>query len=248
MKNFGAIILAAGKGKRMNSDGTNKVVLPLGEKPMILHAVAFVKSLDLSPIVAVVGFAKESVQNILKEEQIIFAIQQEQLGTADALSKGVEVLPENIEHVLVIQGDDAFFYREENRVLVQKLIHKHIEMNSSVTFLTIELEDPFGIGRIIRDENGNVIKIIEEKDASEVQRQIKEVNSGCYVFETKFLKKYLPQVRKSSVTGEYYLVSLVDLAAKNNETIVAVEGGKIAWRGVNTPAELEEARKLYSQN
>lgn len=248
MKNFGAIILAAGKGKRMKSKTLNKVVLPLGDRPMIMHVVEFIKDLGIHTIVVVVGFAKSSVEKTLNGTSIIYAVQRKRLGTGHALLKAVEKLPKSIDNILLTQGDDAFFYRRENLHLIKKLIRKHFETMSSVALLTIELENPFGVGRILRNSSGKILKIIEEKDASSKQREIKEVYSGCGVYNVVFLKKYLKKIKKSSVTGEYYLVSLIDLAVKNNETIVSVEAGKIAWRGVNTPRELEEARKLYLQN
>lgn len=248
MKNIGAIILAAGKGKRMNSKNLNKVVLPLGDRPMIMHVVEFIKDLGIHTIVVVVGFAKKSVEKTLNGTSIIYAVQRKRLGTGHALSKAVEKLPKSIENILLTQGDDAFFYRKENLHFVEKLIKKHFETSSSVTILTIELDNPFGVGRILRNSSGKILKIVEEKDATDVQREIKEVYSGCGVYNVAFLKKYLKLIKKSSVTGEYYLISLIDLAAKNGELIAAVEAGKIPWRGVNTPQELEIARKLYLQN
>ena len=243
MNKLAGVILAAGKGTRMKSKTFNKVTLELGGKPMIKHAVELVQSLKLSPIVIVVGFAKDSVKKLIPGN-IIFAEQKKRLGTAHAVSGALKVLPQDISDVLVIQGDDSVFYKKE---MLQQLVNSHIENNNAITFLTVEVSNPFGLGRIIRDRNGEVLAIVEEKDATRPERQIKEINPACYVFNLRFLKKYLPKVPKSTVSGEYYLVSLIDIAIKNKQKLQDVEGGFIPWRGVNTRKELEEAQNMYSK-
>ena len=244
-RKIAAIILAAGKGKRMQMDGANKVTAQLAKKPMIQHIVDFMKKISIQTIVVVVGHEKETVMSSLSGESIIFAEQKDLLGTGDAVSSALEVLPEDITDVVVVYGDDAVLYSEKNIAIVNKLFHVHNETNDVMTFLTIEQENPFGLGRIVRDENGKIQAIVEEKDATEEQRKIQEINPGCFVFSVSFLKKYLPMVEKSPVTGEYYLTSLIDLAIQHGELVDTLQGGKLAWRGVNTKEELEEAERLY---
>lgn len=243
---IGAIILAAGKGKRMKAKHVNKVAMLLADKPMILHEIHFLEALGIAPIVVVVGFAKDSVKEILKEKSVIFAEQTKRLGTAHAVASAVKKLPEGIENVLVIQGDDSVFYRESTKATIQKLINTHISTEAAVTFLTVELDNPFGLGRIVRDKDGSVIGIVEEKDATLEQQEIREINPACYVFSVAFLKKFLPKVGKSLVTGEYYLTSLLDVAFRNNQKVQTFAGGRIPWRGVNTPLELLEAEKILT--
>jgi bifunctional UDP-N-acetylglucosamine pyrophosphorylase/glucosamine-1-phosphate N-acetyltransferase len=241
--NVGAIILAAGRGKRMQSKSVNKVALSLADKPMILYTVDLLSKLKIKNIIVVVGFAKNSVTQILKRK-VVFVEQKKRLGTAHAVSCAVlKVLPE-IKNVLVLNGDDSAFYSEQ---IIKKLIKKHITTNSSFTFLTIEKKDPFGLGRVIRDRNGKVQAVIEEKDATGRQRGVKEVNPGCYVFNVSFLKKYLPKVKKSSITHEYYLTSLIDIGIKNNEKIDTLVTGEFVWQGINTKEELEKAQNLISK-
>lgn len=244
MERTGAIILAAGKGKRMNLEKGNKVTLFLGDKPIILHIVHFMKRLGISTIVTVVGHEKESIKDILKDEEIVFAEQTEQLGTGHAVQVALESLPLPITDVLVVYGDDGVLYNDKQTHFVLEMLNKHYESRSALTFLTIEQENPYGLGRIVRDQEGKLISIIEEKDATDDQKKITEINPGCFVFSVAFLKKYLPMVEKSPATGEYYLTSLIDLAIAHNEKVETVQGGMLLWRGVNTPEELEEASRL----
>lgn len=239
--NIAAVVLAAGKGKRMKSKKLNKVVLNLGEKPMILYTIELLEKLQIKPIVVVVGFAKGSVMSALGN-RVIFAEQRKRLGTAHATECGLKKLNNEISDVLVLNGDDSAFYTES---LIEKLIKTHRSREASLTFLTIALDDPSGLGRIIRGKNGEVLAIVEEKDATEEQKKIKEVNPACYLFKRNLLTKYLKKVKKSKITGEYYLVDLIGLAVGHKEKVEAVKMKEIPWRGVNTKEELKEARRLF---
>lgn len=241
MKKIAAIILAAGKGKRMRSKKINKVVIPLGNKQMILHTVDRLKGLLINPIIVVVGFAKESVIKVL-DGKVVFVEQSKRLGTAHAVMCALKKLPGNIGTVLVFNGDDSAFYIDD---IIKKLIKTHWEEDAALSFLTITVDNPTGLGRIIRDKYDKVIKIIEEKDATDKQRKIKEINPACYIFNSAFLRQYIRRIKKSEVSGEYYLTSLIGIAIKNNKKIEDVRTGKINWRGINTPEELREAERLF---
>lgn len=238
-----AIVLAAGQGKRLKSKKNNKVTLSLGGKPMILYTINLLNTLHVHPIVVVVGFAKRSVMEILKYHAIIFAEQHKRLGPGHAALAGLKKLPQDILMVLILNGDDSAFLPKET---IQRLLHIHKSSRASLTFLTIHMDNPQGLGRIVR-EGEKLIGIIEEKDATGKQRQIKEVNAGCYIANASFLKKYLPKIKKSPVTGEYYLTDLVALGVKHNERVAAMYEAKFQWRGVNTKEELEEAERLFAQ-
>lgn len=243
-QNFGAVILAAGKGKRMNAADKNKVTMLLRGKPLITYILDLLKKNHVETIVIVVGHAKESVFEAVKKYPVIFAEQREQLGTGDALRAAVEKLPANVSDILVVGGDDSHHY---NEAIITKLQNKHLHRGADLTLLTIQVKNPFGLGRVVRDSDGNVIAIVEEKDATEEQRNIQEVNPGCYIFNVEFLKRYLNDVEKSPVTGEYYLTSLVDIAINKRAKISTVQAGSIPWRGINTPEELAEAEQLISK-
>lgn len=239
---FAAIILAAGKGKRMNSKTINKVVLPLGQKPMILHTLDILEKLGIKPIIIVVGFAKDSVMHLFRGTHAVFAEQKKRLGTAHAVLAAMKKMPGKIENVLVLNGDDSALYKTDT---INELIKKHIKTDAAFTFLTIKMENPAGLGRIVRGKNGKVLAVVEEKDATLDIQKINEVNPACYVFKVEFLKKYLPKVKKSTVSGEYYLTSLIDVGIKNGEKIETLQAGSFAWRGVNTKEELSQAEKLF---
>ena len=244
-RKLGAIILAAGKGKRMQMEGANKVTAHLAAKPMIQHIVEFMKKLSIETIMIVVGHHKETVMNSLKGLDLLFAEQKELLGTGHAVECAIKDLPQDVTDVMVVYGDDAVLYSEKNIPIIKEIVSVHNSTDDVMTFLTIEQDNPFGLGRIVRDSEGKVMAIVEEKDATAEQKKITEINPGCFVFSVEFLKKYLPMVEKSPVTGEYYLTSLIDLAIKDGERVDTLQGGKLSWRGVNTKAELEEAERIY---
>lgn len=243
MNKIAAIVLAAGKGKRMGSKNVNKAVVPLANKSMILHTIELLEDIKIAPIIVVVGFAKNSVIDAVGS-RVIFAEQKKRMGTAHAVLCSLKELDHKVNDVLILNGDDSAFYTKDT---ILKLIKAHLIKNSSFTFLTIELSNPEGLGRIVRDSNGNLIAIIEDKDANPTYKLTNEVNPACYVFNLDFLKRYLPKIEKSKVTGEYYLTRLVDIAIKNNERVETIKAGKIPWRGINTIEELKEAERLFLQ-
>lgn len=243
-QNIAAVILAAGKGKRMNSEDKNKVTLRLAGKPIITRIVDFMKSLGIEDIIVVVGYAKDSVTETLEGENIIYAEQLEQKGTGDALITAFKQKPGYITNLLVVYGDDGVIYTEQNKPVIENLFNKHNSTGAAITFLTIDQADPTGLGRIVRDSNGRVTAIVEEKDASGKEREIREINPGCFIFSADFLNKYLKMLTKSKITGEYYLTELIKLAIKDNIKIESIQGGMLAWRGVNTIEELDKAQEL----
>lgn len=242
MKDFAVIILAAGKGKRMNSKTVNKVALLLADRPMIVRTFEILEKLGVKTVLIVVGFAKDSVIKLFNQTQVIFCEQKKRLGTAHAVYCAIKKMPSHIKNVIVLNGDDSAMYKTDT---IKELIKKHLKTNASFTFLTIEMENPSGLGRVIRGERGKVLAVVEEKDATKDMKNIKEINPGCYVYKIEFLKKYLPLIKKSPLTGEYYITSLIDIGIKHNEKIETLQAGLFAWRGVNTREELTEAESVF---
>lgn len=240
MKNIASIVLAAGEGTRIQSKTKNKVMLEVRGKPMMEWSVSTLEDAGLTPIIVVVGFAKDGIRRHFKD-RVVYALQKNQQGTAHAVETALLKLPEGIRNVLVINGDDSYNYSAN---LLTKLVKRHIESDADITMLTIILDNPKGLGRVIRNSKDKVKGVVEEKDATNKQRATSEINPQCWVFSVQFLKSYLAKVPKSSVTGEYYLTELIQLAVKDNKHIETVREKNLAWRGVNTKEELEKAQKL----
>ena len=240
MENLTAIILAAGKGTRMQSIDINKVAMEVKGEPMLLRTIKILKEAGVENIVVVVGFAKESVVAILSND-IIIAEQIEQLGTGHAVMSSLAKVPSNTKNVLILYGDDSFLYNPET---FQNLYATHRLTGAKITFITKECDDPTGFGRIIRDENNEVIGIVEEKNATDAQKEIKEINLGCYVIEKKYLEENIKDVSKNSVTGEYYITDIIDIISRHGGKISAHKLTSGAWRGVNTREDLVEAETM----
>lgn len=236
-----AIILAAGKGKRMRNKEANKVTLLLNNKPMVFYIIELLDQLQINPVIVVVGHAKGTVEKALRETKVIFAEQKEQLGTGHAVQQAIEFIPEDATDVIILYGDDSYLYKKD---LLSKMINMHVNGDQALTFLTIDVQNPKGLGRIIRDSSDRVCDIIEEKDATDREKNVKEVNPNFYLLKTGFLKKYLPLIAPSPATGEYYLPSLIKLAYKAGIIAKVVKGGQIPWQGINTQEDLDIAEKL----
>jgi len=246
MNNVAAIILAAGRGTRMNSTTENKVMSELHGQPMLYYSIKRLRSAHLDPIIVVVGFAKESIKSKFGEDafRIIYADQDTPNGTSKAFECGLAKVPSESVDILSVYGDDSYLYEVS---LLEQLIQKHQNTNADLTMLTVEKDNPAGLGRILRDSENKVIGIVEDKIATDEQKKITEINTGCFIFDKDFISKYISEIQPNSVSSEYYLTDIVEIARKHEKKIEAYAAGKIAWRGVNTPEELEEARKLPNQ-
>lgn len=240
LENVWAVVLAAGKGTRMKAKNKNKVAYDLNGIPMVTRTLNVLREAGIKNVVVVVGHAKESVLKLL-DKNVKAVEQKKRLGTGHAVMCAMEAIPKTCEHLVVLNGDDSFLFSGE---LVKQLFKKHTESNSELTFLTIEMENPTGLGRVVRDDQGKVLGIVEEKDATIKQKEIKEINAACYLFSYDFVEKYIKKIPKSKISKEYYIVSLVEIAVKASKRVEALMINKLKWRGVNTPEELKEAELL----
>lgn len=232
------LILAAGKGKRMQGD-LPKVLAPLKGKPMLKHVLESVNGAHGEKPIAIVGHMAELVQSKFGES-CCYALQQEQLGTGHAVSCAKGYCDE-AEHIIVLSGDQPFISSKT----IENLIEKHLESKAKITFTTTELPDFkdwrnsfIAFGRILR-KNGEVKKIIEFRDASEEERKITEVNAGCYIFNAKWLWKNLNKIKNENAQNEYYLTDLFHIASENGDKIETVKIEPREALGANTKEELE---------
>lgn len=235
-----AIILAAGKGTRIKAKKKNKVAFHLNGKSMIAYTVEHLKEAGIPHVFAVVGFQANSVKQALGDS-VEYIEQTEQLGTGHAVRIALPYIPEHVKTILSVYGDDSAFYPPS---LFQDMIHKQVKDQCDLLFLTVKKENPFGLGRIVRDNEGKVSKIVEEKNATEEEKKIQEINTGFYCFNREFLCTFIDQIEKNPVSGEYYLTDMVEIALKNGKKVEAmfVEDNSI-WYGVNTREDLFEAKK-----
>jgi len=242
--NFTAVILAAGKGTRLNCTKENKVVKKLADKPMISYTTDLLKKINIKSIIVVIGYAQESVKQILGDKYI-YALQKKPLGTGNAVLSALSSLPQTCQHVLVLNADDSAFYQPED---LDQLINTHLKNKADMSLLTVIKDNPKKLGRIIRDQNKKVSAIVEYKNATEQQRKIKEVNTATYCFTKEFLQACLPQVKPNPVSHEYYLTDLLAIAVKNNKQVIAVKLSQSSrFQGVNTKEDLQLADKKMKQ-
>lgn len=235
----GAVILAAGRGTRLNCLDRPKVMLPIGGRPMVSYTVEHLEKAGLPKrhISLVVGFRADQVKNYFGADYT-YAWQVQQRGTADAGYVGMRVLPESVEHVLVVGGDDSAFYRPET---FRWLIDEHDKSGSVLTLLTTRVSDPEQLGRIVRHSDGRV-EIIEKEYLTEEQKRIGEVSTGTFVFDRRWFENIFPAMPPLRKLGEYGLPTALALAqaqGKPCQVLTLAEGNE--WFGVNTPDELAEA-------
>ncbi|MBF0542314.1 MAG: bifunctional UDP-N-acetylglucosamine diphosphorylase/glucosamine-1-phosphate N-acetyltransferase GlmU [Nitrospirae bacterium] len=237
--NINAVILAAGLGTRMKSS-IPKVLHPLLGKPIISHIIKTIEGIDrISKRIVVISKHTESVRNVLSGKEIVFAMQTDLLGTADALKDGLKSSDSNFEHILVLAGDAPLV----TQTTINTLIDTHIKGKNDITIQSFVAPDPTSYGRIGKDERGKVIAIIEEKDADENQREIQEVNSGIYLFSAMAIS-YLSDITVNQLKGEYYLTDIVSICHQKGLKVEAVCSDTMdEFIGINSRFDLLTAQK-----
>jgi UDP-N-acetylglucosamine diphosphorylase/glucosamine-1-phosphate N-acetyltransferase len=241
-----AVIMAAGQGKRMKNPDKAKVMHELAGLPMIGHVVRLARDIGCKTVVVVVGHQRESVIEYLHslDANVEIAIQAEQLGTAHAVLTTERAL-DGFDGDVVILSGDAPMTRPSTLAAALAL---HRSRRAAVTVLTAVLPDATGYGRVIRDGDGTIMRIVEHKDASEEERAVREINSGIYVFDRTELFEALKQVDNNNAQGEYYLPDVFGMFQREGKTMApfVVEDFE-EIRGVNTIEQLEEMETLYAR-
>mgnify|MGYP003757028235 CR=1 FL=1 len=235
-----AVILAAGEGKRMQS-ALPKVLHPICGYPMISYVISAVKGI-CSDIVVVVGHQGEKIRQLVGN-RVRYVEQKEQLGTAHAVLQAVPLLPAE-GNVLVLCGDTPLLTAEA----IGNMADRHSQAGAAATVLTAHVPDPYGYGRIVRDEKGGVAGIVEEKDATAGERKITEINTGTYVFDIRSLKEVIDEVGCSNVQGEYYLTDCIAILQQKGLPVAAevLEDYTLAL-GVNDRMQLARVQSLMQQ-
>lgn len=228
------VIMAAGKGTRMKSN-KSKLVHKIYDKELVKRVVELAKKVGTDEIITVVGYMKEQVQDVLKDE-VKYAYQEELLGTGHAVMQAAEYLKDKKGKVVILYGDVPILRPET----LENLILKSFKNKEYATLLTAIYENPTGYGRIIRDEGGNIKAIIEEKDASIEEKQIKEINSGIYCFDIEELVSALKHIKPNNAQGEYYLTDVIKIMNdKGLKTGALIVEDNTEILGVNDRAQLE---------
>lgn len=239
MTNIFAVVLAAGQGTRMKSK-LYKVLHPVCGKPMVEHVIDNIQNLDVSRIVTIVGHGAEKVKETLGEKSE-YVLQAEQLGTAHAVQQAESILADLEGTTLVVCGDTPLI-RDET---LKSLVEFHQKQNAKATILTAVAENPYGYGRIIRNEKGQVSQIVEQKDASDEQQLVKEINTGTYCFDNKALFESLKLVKNENAQGEYYLPDVIEILKAQGEIVSAFTTDDFdEILGVNDRVALSQAEEI----
>lgn len=239
---YSAVILAAGKGVRMGSD-LPKVVHKVSGKPIILHVINAVKQAGIQDIIVVVGHGREKVMEVLENHAVKFVVQEEQLGTGHALLQARGQISTD-KDLLVLAGDIPLLQADT----IRSLINFHQQKQAQATILSTAINPPQGYGRIVRSADNNFAKIVEEKDATQEEKLITEINSGIYCFQAGHAWAALDKINTGNAQGEYYLTDVLEILQQENkkvEVLLTVSSDDI--HGINDRIQLSAAQKIMYQ-
>ncbi len=236
-----AVVLAAGAGTRMKSKKPKVAHEVLG-KPLVNWVVDAANQAGVDQCVVVVGHGRELVEPLLQD--VIIAVQEQRLGTADAVAAAKEALAGFEGSVLVLSGDCPLITPQT----IERLAQLREENDAAVAFLTMALDDPFGYGRIIRAEDGTVLRIVEQKDATPEEAAVTECNAGFYCFDGAFLFEALAAVDSSNAQNEFYLTDVVAISREAGRAVVALQAeDPTECLGINSRAQLADATKIMQK-
>jgi bifunctional UDP-N-acetylglucosamine pyrophosphorylase/glucosamine-1-phosphate N-acetyltransferase len=244
MKQICGLILAAGEGKRIGAaeKGIPKVMFPVKGRPMIRYGIDHLKAAGIEDIVLVVGFERQKLIDYLKDE-VDFAVQEEQKGTGHAVTMAKDNILGKYAATCVSYGDHVLYKPET----IKRLIELYQKDRPTIAMLTCRFDDPnhYAFGRIIRNQEGEIIANVEQKDCNEEQKEIKECNPCFYIFDSEWLFANLPKLSKNNAQGEYYLTDLIAIAVEQGKKISSTQVED--WHeviGINNLEHLEEVEKF----
>lgn len=244
-RRLAAIIMAAGQGKRMKDPSRAKVLYELMGKPMIHYVADLALELGTKPVVVIVGHQRQLVIDYLGKSHpmVACAVQAEQLGTGHAVMQAEPLLMGFRGDVMVLSGDVPLL----TRTTMERLIAHHRTTGAAATILTAIMQDPTGYGRMIRNADGSVKRIVEHRDATDAERATKEMNSGIYVFDKERLFEALQNISPDNSQHEYYLTDVFEFFWKNQWTVSALVADSVdEIHGINTFEQLEQARGILA--
>ncbi len=237
-------ILASGKGTRFREvvgDTTSKCMVDLGGKPMLSYIVETLDLIGFEKPTIVVGYKQKQIRDFFCD-RVQYVVQSKRMGTGHAgkiLLNSVN--DKNIKFLMIFQGDDSAFYTTK---VIRNFINDFLEKKAVLSFMTVELDDPSGYGRVIRDKNKNVVEIIEKENLKPEHYQYREINAAGYLFDIAWMRKNIKKLKKHMPKGEYYLPDLIKLAISQKKKVIGYKIPQSNWVGVNTPEEYERACKM----
>ncbi|MDD3581194.1 MAG: bifunctional UDP-N-acetylglucosamine diphosphorylase/glucosamine-1-phosphate N-acetyltransferase GlmU [Desulfobacca sp.] len=243
MSKLVAIVLAAGKGTRMKSQ-LAKVLHPIMGRPMLAYPLETLKNLGINQIIAVVGYQAEAVKAAFSDYPVTFVVQEPQLGTGHAVQVACQTLDRNQGSVLVVCGDVPLL----PEAYLEALYHQHQQTGAAATVLTVELTDPGSYGRLVKDGQGNILKIVEARDATPEELSIREINTGIYCFQIPFLLNALEKLRPDNDQQELYLTDVIAQAQAQNLQVSSLKAPEaISFQGINTRVDLSIVSRRVCQ-
>ena len=242
-QDLAVIILAAGKGSRMQTS-LAKVLIPIAEKPILEYVLDVAEKLHPTRTIVVVGHQAGQVEEVFSKRNLKFVLQEEQLGTGHAAQQAEQALKDFMGIVLVLCGDMPLIKAET----LEKLLLQHKEVAAKCSVLTLKSKEKHDFGRIIRDADGAILKIVEHRDASAQEKTVDEFNSGVYCFDKDLFFKALCCLSDDNVQKEYYLTDTLEYAMKNGYPVASVQTKDTdEIFGINSPEDLKRAEKLLEK-
>lgn len=239
------IILAAGLGTRMKSNKA-KVLHELLDKPMILYVVETANRVAGNNIIVVVGHQAERVKEVIGDSiQVNFAFQEEQLGTGHAVMCATDLLPIDVEDVLIMYGDVPLLSTNT----LASLLKYHKEEKRDISVLAVNVDNPTGYGRILMDQDSRLAGIVEEADASIEEKAISLINSGIYCIKKEFLCNNINKIESNNAQSELYLTDVIKIGYNQNRSVgVVIGNNREEIIGINSPDELKQAERILSKS
>ena len=249
MNDLEVIVLAAGKGNRLNNGkpaGISKAMVNLAGKPVIDYTYRTISQLTKNKPILVIGYKGETVKKYL-QDKACYARQSKQLGTGHAAYQGIKKLKNKTKVVLVMQCDDSGFYTKET---LNKFINYHLSQKSMISAavtMAVAVKNNKDLGRIVVDKENNLVQIIEKEFMKIADfKKYKYVNCGCYCFDASWAQEYFPKLKKNKL-GRYDITDLIRMASDQGKKVKIFEFPANEWHGINTPEQLMSADKLMKK-